>query len=63
MLELKKEHYILEVLRSLAETSIYVCPEYDTNKRLIDISRYILKESNIKFVMPENEDFVNPKDF
>lgn len=63
MLEFKKEYYILEVLKFLAEMPYNVCPDYDKNKRLIDISRYVLKERDIAFKMPENEDFINPKDF
>jgi hypothetical protein len=63
MVNLKKEYYILEILKWLAERPINVCPDYDQNKRLINISRYILKESGIEFEMPENEDFVNPKEF
>jgi hypothetical protein len=62
-IELKKEYYILDVLKWLAEMPYNVCPGYNQNKRLIDISRYVLKESGIEFKMPENEDFVNPKEF
>jgi hypothetical protein len=62
-MELKKEYYILEVLKSLAEMPVDVCPDYDKNKRLIDISRYVLKESNIEFIMPEGENFVKPEEF
>jgi len=62
-MELKKEYYILEVLKSLAEMPVDVCPGYNENKRLIDISRYILKENNIEFIMPEKEDFIKPEEF